>query len=123
MGSRWEEFISAGALNTLKEAKWNMPQVLPFNQDVKLLNFHMENQQIVLERISPTHENYAALAKLTLALAITFNRRRAGEVSRMLLTAFRTQNKSTLHVDLAICLTPFERKMCEFFTPVEIRGK
>ncbi|KAI3376191.1 hypothetical protein L3Q82_016383 [Scortum barcoo] len=29
--SRWEEFISSGALNTLKEARWNMPQVLPFN--------------------------------------------------------------------------------------------
>ncbi|XP_051802894.1 uncharacterized protein LOC110968623 isoform X9 [Acanthochromis polyacanthus] len=124
--SRWEEFISSGALNTLKEAKWNMPQVLPFTQDVKLLNFHMENQQTVLERmlrISPTPENYAALAKVTLALAITFNRRRAGEVSRMLLTAFRSRNKSMLHEDLAICLTPFERKMCEFFTRVEIRGK
>lgn len=124
--SRWEEFISSGALNTLKEAKWNMPQVLPFTHDVKLLNFYMENQQHVLERtlrISPTPENYAALAKVTLALAITFNRRRAGEVSRMLLTAFRSRNKSALHDDVAICLTPFERKMCEYFARVEIRGK
>lgn len=124
--SRWEEFISSGALNTLKEAKWNMPQVLPFTCDVKLLNFYMENQQHVSERmlrISPTPENYAALAMVTLALAITFNRRRAGEVSRMLLTAFRSRNKSALHDDLAICLTPFERKMCEYFTRVEIRGK
>lgn len=124
--SRWEEFISSGALNTLKEAKWNMPRVLPFTQDVKLLNLYMENQQSSSERmlrISPTPENYAALSKVTLALAITFNRRRAGEVSRMLLTAFTSRNKSVLHDDVAICLTPFERKMCEFFTRVEIRGK
>ncbi|XP_058471537.1 uncharacterized protein LOC131444863 isoform X2 [Solea solea] len=123
---RWEEFISSGALNTLKEAKWNMPQVLPFTQDVKLLNHHMEKQQCISERmlkISPTPENYAALTKVTLALAITFNRRRAGEVSRMLLSAFRSRNKSVLHDDVAICLTSFERKMCEFFTRVEIRGK
>lgn len=103
-----------------------MPQVLPFTHDVKLLNFYMENEQHVLERllrVSPTRENYAALAKVTLALAITFNRRRAGEVSRMLLTAFRSRNKSALHDDVAICLTPFERKMCEYFARVEIRGK
>lgn len=124
--SRWKEFISSGALSTLKEAKWNMPQVLPFTHDVKLLNFYMENQQQVSERmlrISPTPENYAALAKVTLALAITFNRRRAWEVSRMLLTAFRSRNKSVLHDDVAICLTPFERKMCEYFARVDIRGK
>ncbi|XP_029685193.1 uncharacterized protein [Takifugu rubripes] len=124
--SRWEEFISSAALNTLKEAKWNMPQILPFAEDVKLLNFHMEKQQSVAERmlrISPTPENYAALAQVTLALAITFNRRRAGEVSRMLLTAFRSRDKSVLHDDVAICLTPFEKKMCEYFTRVEIRGK
>ncbi|XP_029943204.1 uncharacterized protein LOC115385360 isoform X2 [Salarias fasciatus] len=124
--TRWEEFISSGALNTLKEAKWNVPPVLPFTEDVKQLNFHMENDQLLLERmlrISPTPENYAALAKVTLALAITFNRRRAGEVSRMSLAAFRSRNKSVLHEDVAECLTTFERKMCDFFARVEIRGK
>ncbi len=103
-----------------------MPQVLPFTQDVKLMNSYMENQQHSSERmlrISPTQENYAALAKVILALAITFNRRRAGEVSRMLLSAFMSRNKSVLHDDVAICLTPFERKMCEYFERVEIHGK
>lgn len=124
--SRWEEFISSGARSTLSEAKWNIPQVLPFTQDVKLLNFYMANEQLLSERmlrISPTPENYATLAQVTLALVIAFNRRRAGEVSRMLLTAFRSCNKSVLHDDVAICLTPFERKLCEFFKRVEIRGK
>ncbi|KAK0136282.1 hypothetical protein N1851_027810 [Merluccius polli] len=86
----------------------------------------MENDQHISERslrISPTPENYAALAKVTLALAITFNRRREGEVSPMLLTAFRSRNKSVLHDDMAICLTPFERKMCKYFARVEIQGK
>ena len=41
----------------------------------------------------------------------------------MLPTAFTSRNKSVLHDGVAICLTPFERKMCEFFTRVEIRGK
>ncbi|KAI3375954.1 hypothetical protein L3Q82_016372 [Scortum barcoo] len=71
--SRWEEFISSGALNTLKEARWNMPQVLPFTQDVKLLNFYMENEQHISERmlrISPTPETDAALAKDSIIIII-----------------------------------------------------
>lgn len=91
-----------------------------FQEGVELLQQSISERML---RISPTPENYATLAKVTLALAITFNRRRAGELSRMLFTAFMSQNKSVLHEDVAICLTPFERKMCEFFTRVEIRGK
>lgn len=53
-----------------------MPQVLPFTQDVKLLNFYMENEQSISERmprIFPIPENYATLAKVTFALATTWS--------------------------------------------------
>lgn len=116
----------SAALNTLKEEKWNMPQMLPFAEDVTLLNFHMEKQQNVTERmlrISPTPKNYAALAQVMLALAITFNRRRAGEVSRMLLTAFRSCDKSVVHDDVAICLTPFEKKCVSTSQESKSEGK
>lgn len=116
----------SAALNTLKEANGLCHRCYLLVEDVKLLNFHMEKQQTVTERmlrISLTPEYYAALAQVKLALAITFNRRRAGEVSKMLLTAFRSRDKSVLHDEVAICWTPFEKKMCEYFTRVEIRGK
>lgn len=40
--TQWNNLISAGALTTLKQAKWNTPQRLPFTQDVKLLNIHID---------------------------------------------------------------------------------
>lgn len=40
----------------------------------------------------------------------------------MLLTPFRSHDKSVLHDDVAIWLTLFEQKMCEYFTKAEIRG-
>ncbi|KAK2905452.1 hypothetical protein Q8A67_007251 [Cirrhinus molitorella] len=112
--ARWNEYISAGALTTLKEAKWNAPQIIPFTQDVKFLN---------KLRNSPSAENYAALAKVTLSQVILFNRQREGEVSRMLLSSFQSRDSSELHEDIAICLSEFERKLCNHFTRVEIRGK
>ncbi|KAL7855942.1 hypothetical protein AOLI_G00195460 [Acnodon oligacanthus] len=68
--ARWNEFISAGAITTLKEAKWNVPQILPITEDVKLLNAYLEKKQDEYEkqlRTIPTADSYASLAKVTLA--------------------------------------------------------
>lgn len=68
----------------------NAPQILPLTQDVKLLNSFLEKKRDECERqlsITPTVDNYVKLAKVVLALAIVFNRRREGEVSRMTLMA------------------------------------
>ncbi|XP_051980871.1 uncharacterized protein LOC127642308 [Xyrauchen texanus] len=124
--ARWNEYISAGALTTLKEAKWNTPQIIPFTQDVKVLHAHLEKkhkQFLSKLRNCPSAKSYSALAKVTLTQVILFNRRREGEVSRMLLAAFKSRDSSELHEDLAICLSEFERKLCLHFTRVEIRGK
>ncbi len=125
--ARWNEYISAGAITTLKEAKWNAPQIIPFTQDVKILHAHLEKKHhefISKLRSCPSSaDSYAALAKVTLSQVILFNRRREGEVSRMLLSAFKSRDSSELHEDIAICLSEFERKLCLHFTRVEIRGK
>lgn len=125
--ARWNEYISAGAITTLKEAKWNAPQIIPFTQDVKVLHAHLEKKHgdllSKLRSCPSSADSYAALAKVTLSQVILFNRRREGEVSRMLLSAFKSRDSSELHEDIAICLSEFERKLCVHFTRVEIRGK
>ncbi|XP_039517285.1 uncharacterized protein LOC120471523 [Pimephales promelas] len=106
--ARWNEYISAGAITTLKEAKWNTPQTIPFTQDVKVLHAHLEkkhNGLLSKLKTCPSADSYAALAKVTLSQVILFTE---GE---------------KLHEDIAICLSEFERKLCLHFTRVEIRGK
>ncbi|XP_044052468.1 uncharacterized protein LOC122876325 isoform X3 [Siniperca chuatsi] len=123
---KWNKLISAGALTTLKETKLNTEKKVPFAQDVKRLNFHLENVHHLAEkklRESPSAENYAALAKVILARTILFNRRRAGEVSSVQLTAFMSRKTSNLHVGMDISVSDLERTMCGFFTRVDIRGK
>lgn len=123
---RWKALITRGATTTMKELKWNAPPILPFTEDVKCLDSHMEKVKDVAERmlkLSPSANNYATLAKVTLAQVIIFNRRREREVSRMELATFMARKKSELNKDMEACLTPLEKKMCDFFTRVEIRGK
>ncbi|XP_029964810.1 uncharacterized protein LOC115400888 [Salarias fasciatus] len=124
--SKWCELVSHGALNTLSSAKYNKPTTLPFTEDVRTLHQYLQKTtdsaaaNLVGEA---TSKNYAELAKVTLAQIIVFNRRRAGEVSKMLLKSFEDRDRSKLHEDVALALSKLEQKLCNYFTRVEIVGK
>lgn len=123
---RWKGLITRGATTTMRESKWNAPQILPLTEDVKCLDSHMESVKASAEkmlRLNPSANSYAMLAKVILAQVIIFNRRREGEVSRMELSTFKERKQTDVNEDIAVCLSPLENKMCDFFTRVEIRGK
>ncbi|XP_072566873.1 uncharacterized protein [Paramormyrops kingsleyae] len=124
--SKWSELVSHTALTTLSAMKFNKPSTLPFTQDVQLLHEHLEKTSrnafsSLTENVCPTH--YAVLAKSTLAQIIVFNRRRAGEVSKMHLKHFYERDQTDLHKDVAMGLTNFEQKLCNHFSRIEIMGK
>ncbi|XP_076860752.1 uncharacterized protein LOC143518327 [Brachyhypopomus gauderio] len=124
--ARWNEVVSSSALNTLTEAKWNKPQVLPFTEDVKNLHTFLTNEQRNAKSTllaEPNAKRYATLCKLTLSQVILFNRRREGEVSKMPLKNYISRVKTQLQQDIALGLSEFEKKLCSHFERVEIRGK
>ncbi|XP_055007305.1 uncharacterized protein LOC110171382 [Boleophthalmus pectinirostris] len=123
---KWDVCISSHALQTLKEAKWNAPQLLPFTEDVKTMHEYIDKcrpkyQQDLKE--APNRKHWTKLATLSLCEIIIFNRRREGEVSKMPLTAFTSRKMSEIHSDLAVGLSKLEQKLCQHFQRLEIRGK
>lgn len=124
--TKWNEFVSASALKTLNEAKWNSPELLPFTEDVKKLHMHLGNQTTLYQeklKLEKSPKNWSNLAQVTLCDVIVFNRRRAGEVSKMRLNSYLLRNTSDLHSDVADALSEVEKKLCQHFQRVEIRGK
>lgn len=123
---KWDVCVSSRALQTLKEATWNTPQLLPFTEDVKNMHIYLEKcrgeYQRELQR-DPSKKNWAKLANLTLCEVILFNRRREGEVSKMPLSAFTLRDTSAVHSDLTLGLSELEQKLCQHFQRIEIRGK
>ncbi|XP_054867655.1 uncharacterized protein LOC129349183 isoform X2 [Amphiprion ocellaris] len=114
------------ALQTLREGKWNTPQLLPFTEDVKIMHGHLEKcREHYQEHLksNPNKKNWTRLATVTLAEVILFNRRREGEVSKMPLNAFTLRDTSRVHSDVALGLSKFEQKLCKHFQRIEIRGK
>ncbi|CAJ1048439.1 uncharacterized protein LOC119023775 isoform X5 [Xyrichtys novacula] len=123
---KWNECISASALGTLTQAKWNKPQVLPFTQDVSLLHRFLATESAKCMKDmeeNPNSTNFGNLAKLTLTQVVLFNRKRQGEVSKIELQAFTSRNRSQLNPDIMMCLSDLEKKLAKHFDRVEIRGK
>lgn len=120
---RWMESISSAALGTLQQAKWNKPQVLPFTQNLSLLQKFLATDCAKcmkdLEE-EPNSKSFGNLAKVTLTQVVLFNRKRQGEVSKIEFQAFASRNCTELNPDIMMCLTEFERKLSKHFDRVVI---
>ncbi|KAJ0058304.1 hypothetical protein NL108_013080 [Boleophthalmus pectinirostris] len=124
--TKWNECVSASAMKTLNEAKWNAPELLPFTDDVKKMHMHLNSKTKRYQeklKADKSQKNWANLAQVTLCEIILFNRRRAGEVSKMKLNSYLLRNTTDLHLDVADALSEVEKKLCRHFQRIEIRGK
>ncbi|XP_039512614.1 uncharacterized protein LOC120468036 [Pimephales promelas] len=122
----WRFDIAGQALTQLNRAKWNAPQLLPLTQDIQKLHCYLEEkQQQHLKDLKEHHSstNWKELAKVTLTQVMLFNRRRAGEVSRMHLSAYLSKDTSEEQGDVNLALTPLEQKLCRHFVRIAIVGK
>ncbi|XP_052002363.1 uncharacterized protein LOC127657553 [Xyrauchen texanus] len=114
--TRWPEYISSTARRTLEEAKWNSPHLLPFTEDVKRLHVYLDEQEKIYRKhlsTQPSSQHWLKLAKVTLTHIH----------SQMPLTTYTSSNQSGAHPDISMALTELEYKLCQYFKPIEIRGK
>lgn len=123
---KWNEMISATALRNIREAKWNVPALMPFTEDVQKLHAHLSEVQDEWYNAlneNPSTKAWMELAKTCLVQMILFNRRREGEVAGMPLSAFISRDTSDPHEDVDWALSELEKKLCRHFTRIVIRGK
>ena len=125
-GEKWNEMISATALRNIREAKWNVPTLMPFTEDVQKMHIHLSQvQDDCFSSLSecPSTKSWIELAKVCLTQIILFNRRREGEVASMPLSAFLSRDISDPHEDVDWALSEVEKKLCRHFSRIIIRGK
>lgn len=110
-------------IRSLNEAKWNAPQLIPFNEDVRKMHQYLDTKTMECQRNlkeEAVKKNWAELAKITLCEVIIFNRRREGEVSKMPLNAFTLRDTSVTHPDVELALSELEKKLCKHLQQIEI---
>ncbi|XP_076012340.1 uncharacterized protein LOC143004999 [Genypterus blacodes] len=123
---KWNEMILATALRNIREAKWNVPALMPFTEDVQKMHAYLTQVQDEWYKSlseSPTTKAWIELAKVCLVQIILFNRRREEQVASMPLSAVLTRDTSDPHDDVDWALSEVEKKLCRHFSRVVIREK
>ncbi|XP_070576782.1 uncharacterized protein [Ptychodera flava] len=131
--SEWNNEVSAAALTTLKEARCIKDAVFRSSEDVqKLTEYLSEEMTYYKDKLAEAHvddntssikELWGKLCQVTLTSVIIFNRRRSGEVSKLLLDTFRNRDNSPPNADVLASLSSTEVELLKYFTVIETRGK
>lgn len=98
-------------------------QVQQAIDDVQLFHRFLGHKSAdALERLEEHEAPHvcAELSKVTLTQAIIFNRRRAGEMSKMSIKYFNERDKTALHEGIAAGLSNYEKKLFPPLTRVEV---
>ncbi|XP_039304119.1 uncharacterized protein LOC113005529 isoform X2 [Solenopsis invicta] len=101
---------------------------LPSLEDIKKLYEHLKKKQTeAFETLkqSFSYHNWVSLAKVTLISVHVFNRRRAGEIERVLIKDFKNYEKinENMHKDIYTSLSKSNKKIAEKYVRFCIRGK
>ena len=126
----WTDDISLNALKTIREDKRNKAsQMIPLADDVKQLSAHLkkvgnENFKVLVSSESVVDAKaWETLNEVTLTQLIVFNRKRAGEVSKMKITDYRAKHLVSTGPEWKSLLSTTEKGLCKKYPRVDILGK
>lgn len=125
METQWSHEISTNDSKDTQK-KWNKPAILPLTSDIKLFRDHLLKVEIESYSILKTNpENvqaYCDLQDSILAQLILLNRRKSGEIQRILLNTY-TNSSLEISKEVVQALSPMETELTKNFKRIVIRGK
>lgn len=127
ISSCWNLEISSVANQTLKEKQWKKPTIIPLTSDIQKLNKHVRAVAKMciegLEYNENDKELFNNLQKCCYTLLITFNRRRIGELERLLLENYLQESSTVLTEEFQESLSETEKILLKNYKRIRIRGK
>lgn len=120
--------VNKTATETQNEVKRNKKIELPLQSDINLLSSYLSrhiDEYFQKLKLQFTYNSWSQLSKFLLCYLQLFNRKRAGEIERLLITdfeKFECLDQETSSV-LYNSLTVDEQVLADTFVKIEIRGK
>ena len=124
----WTDTIATTAHNTLRRRKDQDIQILPVTEDLRLLRqYHIKEIRQTIDALQESHSylSWRRLAQLIMTRLIIFNKRRGGEVAKLLLKTYteRPDWKNHTNEDILESMQSLERELFKRFDLVQIPGK
>jgi len=85
-----------------------------------------KSQEVMTELATESEtscESWTTVCEVTLAQVIMFNRRRVGEVSKMMISDYENATVGDIHSDIMQHLSELEKRLCNLLTRVQVVGK
>jgi hypothetical protein len=116
MHNEWNDYISSVALASIKTNKFNKPDVLPLTSDLLTLKNYVDGQMTTLStavKTNPSYSVWRALAEVTLARILLFNKRRGSEAAKLLISSYTSRPNWTTQANTEIVdtLSEIEKKL------------
>ncbi|KAJ8930016.1 hypothetical protein NQ314_017233 [Rhamnusium bicolor] len=126
--ANWRFEISSQAASNLHLNKWNKVTIVPLASDLKILrNYLLQSAKKAVDRLKINDKDVSAyniLVDTIYCRVILLNRKRPGELQRMLLhTYLSCGNEKAQYEEFKHIVTPSERVLLEKLKRVVIRGK
>ena len=118
--SDWTDRISSLALASLKQAKYNKPEFLPVTEDLVSLGKYLRESMSQLTNDGvPTYNEWRDLLEKTMVHLVVFNKRRANEVAKLLVTSFtnRPTWQESWNEEVSASLSALEKQLCARYIP------
>lgn len=124
----WRFEISSQAASDLNLNKWNKVTIVPLASDLRLLKAHLiekANSAITaLEKEGTSQESYKVLLETVFCRVILLNRRRPGEVQRILKHTYESSsNNDDTYEEFSSVISLSEKVLLKHFKRLVIRGK
>ncbi|GBP23495.1 hypothetical protein EVAR_12775_1 [Eumeta japonica] len=128
--SSWKFDVSSNAADDLNLKKWNKVTIVPLASDLKLLKDHLciaaqnASAQLTQEGNSQNTAAYNELLETVFCRALLLNRRRPGELQRLLLSTYvENEHNDYQYEEFDRTLTAAEKILVKRFKRIVIRGK
>lgn len=116
---QWSYEVATNASKEMYQKKWNKPSYLPLTSDIILFRKHLiniQNDRIKTLKNNPSDlKAYKELQESILAQLILLNRRRSGEVQRILLETYLSAPNEIPQEEVELSLTEMERQLTKQF--------
>eukprot|EP00112_Aurelia_sp_Birch-Aquarium-sp1_P004128 Seg1469.8 transcript_id=Seg1469.8/GoldUCD/mRNA.D3Y31 product="hypothetical protein" protein_id=Seg1469.8/GoldUCD/D3Y31 len=128
INAEWENKISSAAMRTLADNQFRKTPILPVTSDlVKLREYLLSEVPKLTQMVrrSPTLSTWRALAELTAARILLFNKRRGNEGTKLEIKQFQERPSWTEigMEEMTRSLKPLELELCKRLDLVYIKGK
>jgi len=112
---QWSYEISSNACKEIYQNKWNKPALLPLTSDIQLFRKHIINiEQESYNQLKTNKNNILAFRQLQesiLVQIVLLNRRRSGEVQRILLETYKNADSEISQEEILHALSPIELEL------------